>query len=292
MRIVEPRRVNHSTVSKPKIKPGRVRFVLPIMLLVVAFGIYKTFISNKTSGDPIDKSAQQTAPSEQAPDELVEDTEEPSAFRQFTGQEFRLFYDNLLQPNLDKVDVPPIISGNDIADARIRSIAEKRGYKLRSSPTVTLPSVDDYQLQQAVHQPWLDLKQSALNSGLTMTVVSGYRSIENQRALFLNRLQAEQVDINDVAAGSADAEINNVLITSAIPGYSKHHTGYTIDLVCAGFEFENFKNSPCNEWLSKNNYENAKNNGFLPSYPPDVALQGPDPEAWEYVWVGSELLYR
>ena len=51
-----------------------------------------------------------------------------------------------------------------------------------------------------------------------------------------------------------------------------------------------FQTSGSNAWLSKNNYYNAKRFGFIPSYPPDGAGQDPDSEAWEYVFVGIELL--
>jgi hypothetical protein len=216
----------------------------------------------------------------------------PGEIRQFSGNEFKNFYDNLLQPNLDKVDLPPSISGNDIADARIRELAERRGYRLRSSPVVSLPSIDGYQLQAAVHEPWRELKQAAERDNIPISIVSAYRSIDNQRQLFLSRLSAEGVDIADVERGIADTAIDIVLITSSVPGYSKHHTGYTMDFYCDGYDFENFKSSSCHDWLVDDNYQVAKQFGFIPSYPDDAELQGPAPEAWEYVWVGRNLLVK
>src|SRR5690606_25521512 len=38
------------------------------------------------------------------------------------------------------------------------------------------------------------------------------------------------------------------------------------------------------------NYANAKRFGFIPSYPPDGGKQGPEPEPWEFVWVGVEVI--
>ena len=131
-----------------------------------------------------------------------------------------------------------------------------------------------------------------VSDGHNITVISGYRSVERQRSLFLSRLAATGATIKEVAAGTADEKVNQVLITSSIPGYSKHHTGYTVDLLCAGFAFEDFKNSTCNVWISDDNYKLAKQNGFIPSYPPLADSQGPDPEAWEYVYVGTDLLYE
>jgi len=30
--------------------------------------------------------------------------------------------------------------------------------------------------------------------------------------------------------------------------------------------------------------------GFIPSYPENSGKQGPEPEPWEYVWVGEDVL--
>lgn len=286
MRVVEPS--HFKKIPNPK-KARSNRFIFICGGIVIVIGLLFLRLNQiKYSDDDALQSEQidETQPTDVPSEEILT----PGEMRTFTGNEFKLFYDNLQQPNLDRVDVPPPISGNDTADTRIRAIAERRGYKLRSSPTLPLPSIDGYQLQEAVHQPWKELKQAAVNDDIPISIISAYRSVDNQRQLFLNRLRAEGVDITAVEQGLADAEIDNVLVTSSIPGYSKHHTGYTIDFICAGYEFENFQNSPCNDWITADNYRVAKQFGFIPSYPPDADLQGPAPEAWEYIWVGSELL--
>ena len=147
-------------------------------------------------------------------------------------------------------------------------------------------------MQAPVVQAWLGLKSAAATEGLSMSIVSAYRSVSHQRSLFLTRLAATGATIQQVADGLADDKVDSVLVTSSIPGYSKHHTGYTIDILCAGWAFENFKNSPCNSWMIANNYKVAKEHGFIPSYPENADQQGPDPEAWEYVWVGTDVLYE
>ena len=38
------------------------------------------------------------------------------------------------------------------------------------------------------------------------------------------------------------------------------------------------------------NFYNAKRFGFIPSYPDDLNAQGPNPEPWEFVWVGVDLI--
>lgn len=283
MRVIDPRNNNPPINRKKKIPKSSLLFIGLLVLLGVAFMIFRSNSSDLAVDDkPLELN--------QVQDNTEADDIEPELPNEFSGNEFRLLYDNLLLPNTEKINTPPIISGNDIADARIRQLAETRGYKIRSTPSVPLPSIDGFQLQEAVHQPWKNLQKSASNDGLSITIVSAYRSIESQKNLFVQRLQTEGVSLVDVANGIADDEITKVLTTTSIPGYSKHHSGYTVDFLCAGWIFEDFEKSDCNKWLVANNYENAKEFGFIPSYPVDADLQGPDPEAWEYVYVGTEIL--
>lgn len=287
MRIVEPKRAKELVPEKPK---KSIRKKLPLIIALVLLASVATFILIRTSAPDYPESSEnpvnQQANSTDKSDKVIE-----SGLITFSGNEFRLLFDQLLLPNLDKVDLPPAITGNDIADTRIRQIAELRGYRLRSSPVDRLPYIDAHQLQESVRDSWYALKRAANAADLQLTLTSGYRSVEDQRYLFNSRLSAEGATVAEVAAGQVDKEVDTVLITTAIPGYSKHHTGYTLDFVCGGFAFEDFKNSSCNEWLSANNFKVAKEHGFIPSYPPDADLQGPEPEAWEYVWVGTDVLY-
>lgn len=291
MRVVEP---SSYKVSQPKKKRSyRLHLAIFTFLIAVLFCVFFLIRGNdKAKPQDTQQVAEQqdSKPDQTSPDDPVDNVKDTLVV--FSPNGFRTFYDNLRLPNLEIIENPPVISGNEIADARIRKIAEDRGYRLRNSPSSTLPSVDGYQLQEPMIESWKKLRSQASSAGLNMSIVSGYRSVSDQRALFLQRLSALGVTIDQVASGTADDKVNKLLITTSIPGYSKHHTGYTFDLFCAGFEFENFKNSTCNTWLSADNFKVAKENGFIPSYPPGADLQGPDPEAWEYVWVGTDLLYE
>ncbi len=291
MRIIEPKRFQQEVPKKGRSKRSFIVFVL--FVVSMAAGGYILFIRDSQTSVKVDRQdVIEVSDQTEQQITLPQDDIPPSGLRVFSDNEFKVFYDNLLQPNLERVENPPIISGNDVADARIRKLAEDRGYRLRSSPNVKLVSVEGSLLHESVVDDWTQLKASAANAGLQISIVSGYRSVESQRQLFLQRLNATGATIESVAAGVSDNEVNKVLTTSSIPGYSKHHTGYTIDLLCAGYIFENFKNSPCQSWISADNYKVAKENGFIPSYPPLADAQGPDPEAWEYVWVGKDALYQ
>ncbi|HEY6530854.1 MAG TPA: hypothetical protein VIY72_01025, partial [Acidimicrobiales bacterium] len=51
-----------------------------------------------------------------------------------------------------------------------------------------------------------------------------------------------------------------------------------------------FASSAAYRWLSEANYANAKVFGFVPSYPVGAGAIGPDPEPWEFTYVGVRQL--
>lgn len=219
---------------------------------------------------------------------------DPSLYKTFTGEQFKNFYEKavLTYQNLDTADLTtkPAIRQNPEADKKIQAIAEKRGYKLRPQAIESkLQFTDGQRLQQEAIQSWLLLKSTAAADGIQLELVSGYRSIVDQKQIFNDTLGATVTD-EQIAAGTADSQIDEVLKTTSIPGYSRHHTGFTVDFGCGNKILTIFAQTPCYEWLSKFNYLNAKRFGFIPSYPQGAGNQGPDPEAWEYVWVGERNL--
>lgn len=204
------------------------------------------------------------------------------AYKTFSGEGFKNFYDNFSYSGVDKITQKPFIRGEPDVDERIQNIAERRGYKLRYEATCRC-------FQSVANNAWIKMKNAASSeAGLNLVLVSSFRSVADQRSIFLNQISGWSNQ--DIAEGRADEAINNILVTRSIPGYSKHHTGYTIDLGCNSNNLINFENTPCYRWISENNYYNAKRFGYIPSYPRGATNQGPDPEAWEYVWVGEENL--
>lgn len=261
------------------------------VIIIVLIGLYLKFVRSSSvipafPTDNLPVKSSQVNDTQQVNDSVND------SLRLFSDNEFRLLYDNVRQSGLEPVENTPVITGNDITDMRIRKIAEERGYRLRHSANVVLVPIDGQKLQTAAATAWEKLKQAALTAGYDISLVSGFRSVDDQRELFLQRLYATGATVKSIETGDADNLVDSVLQTTSIPGYSKHHTGYTLDLYCAGFAFEKFKDSTCHTWLSAENYKKAKEYGFIPSYPSEAAGQGPDPEAWEYVYVGTELLYE
>jgi LAS superfamily LD-carboxypeptidase LdcB len=284
MRVVDPKNLG----TYKKTKSNNKRFVAIIFFAIITISVVVGYLYISNNDEDVMFESTEIVNNKETVEEVQETPK--TGLRTFDGNEFRLLYDNFLLPNTEKVGSPPIITGDDIADARIRQLSEARGYRLRTSPSVELSAVDGVLLQEDAQKPWKELQSAAKEFGLTITLTSGFRSVDEQRDLFLSRLQAEGVSASKISNGTSDNVVTNILIKAAAPGYSKHHSGYTIDIKCEGWEFENFKNSKCNDWLVADNYKNAKFYGFIPSYPIGADLQGPDPEAWEYVYVGQEVL--
>ncbi len=210
-----------------------------------------------------------------------------AAYPLLTGPQFLALFDNKALPDTTGPGgPPPAITGNGAADARIRSIAESRGYRRRPASTGYLAGIDGVSLHPTAAHALQQLKSAAAGSGISVRAVSGYRSPDTQRSAFMGRLGASPAQ---VAAGQADGAVHAVLEWVAAPGYSKHQTGYAVDLTQGGGNVNQFVSTAAFAWMSADNYRNARRFGFVPSYPFDGGAQGPSPEPWEYVYVGTQL---
>jgi hypothetical protein len=198
----------------------------------------------------------------------------------FSGDEFNDLFANADLGNLAPIGSAPSITGSSSLDTRIRTIAESRGYVRRRLATGPFTWVSGNPLQPPAAEAWIALRDAARSAGYTLLLESAFRSYSDQRSIFLRRLTSY-----------TDAAIDIRLRTAAAPGYSKHHTGYAIDITQSGYRFTSFANSPAYKWLSANNYANAKRFGWIPSYPPDAGAQGPVPEPWELTYVGLDNMY-
>ena len=183
-------------------------------------------------------------------------------------------------PNLNPPGQPGSITGSSSVDSRIWVAAFARGYEMTPvAVTSALVSQDGHLMQPLAAEAWEKLQATAAAAGHRIVITSAHRSVSDQKAFFESGL-----------FGTSDASIESQLAVAAPPGASRHHTGYALDIKERGSTTVKFKTSEAFAWLSKKNYYNAKQFGFVPSYPPDGAGQGPDPEAWEYIFVGIELL--
>jgi D-alanyl-D-alanine carboxypeptidase len=103
-------------------------------------------------------------------------------------------------------------------------------------------------------EKWRAMVAAAADDGVTLMIVSGFRSYEYQAALIRKKINAGQ--------GIAD-----ILSVNAAPGHSEHHTGLAVDIATPGSRplTEEFENSEAFRWLDAN----ATRFGFSMSYPRD-----------------------
>lgn len=295
--MLEPKELANRKKHKVKARKTRSRVLLFLAaLLIAAVGGASWYVLRTVQ--PSSSTNTQSAPTPAAPQQQPVAAKPKTTLKTFTSVQFRDLYRATSYPNTQAFTSPPEITGNAAADERIRTLAEKSGFVLTSIPVAPIEksgeelagAYQDDLLQPLAAKSWQQLKAAAKAEKISISLISGYRSPKSQRDLFTERLYSNGVKAHQIAAGTGDNAVNATLRMTAVPGYSRHHTGYTIDLQCDdGLEFGA---SRCGRWLSKDNYANAKKFGWIPSYPPGAGEQGPEPEAWEYVWVGTDALYE
>lgn len=213
-------------------------------------------------------------------------------FQDFSANQYRDILNHVVYDGALPINDPQYVVNEKRADKYIRALAFERGYKQRvlvDDSNIVL--VEDFPIADTASEGLELLLAAARDAGHDIKILSTYRNVDIQRQLFLSRYSgsSDSIAIQD---GEADGQLQQTMNTTAPPGMSKHHSSYTVDLAEDGVFFTNFKNTATFEWLSKNDYENSKRFGFVPSYPEDATNQGPNPEAWEYTFVGSDILTR
>ncbi len=113
---------------------------------------------------------------------------------------------------------------------------------------------------------WQRMKAAAATDGITIALVSAYRSIDYQCDLIREKLQAGKT-------------IEEILRVNAIPGYSEHHTGRALDLHDGlGMPLtEAFAQGEAFQWLC----DHAHQYDFSMTYPRDNAW-GINYEPWHW----------
>lgn len=118
---------------------------------------------------------------------------------------------------------------------------------------------------------WQAMKQAAADQGVTLFLISAFRSVQYQHDLIAKKLAKGQ-------------SIEQILKVNAAPGFSEHHTGRAVDIGTneATVLAEEFENTPAYQWL----VHNAMDFGFYLSYPRHNRL-GIDYEPWHWCFHAS-----
>lgn len=125
-----------------------------------------------------------------------------------------------------------------------------------------------YLLSAGAYESYVKMSNAAKKEGLSMRVVSAYRTEDFQRNLYNNRL---------ATTGKANADNY-----TARPGFSEHQTGLAVDISSTKGTFEytsEFK------WLQKHAHEY----GYILRYPKGKEwITGYSYEPWHYRYVGTK----
>ena len=126
----------------------------------------------------------------------------------------------------------------------------------------------DYLLDGAAAQAWRMLKAAAERDGISVVIVSAFRSIERQAEIIRARLVA-------------GANIADVLTSLAPPGFSEHHSGRAVDISTPGVGTvaTEFADTLAFAWL----VAHAGEYRYSLSYPVDNA-QGYQYEPWHWCY--------
>jgi hypothetical protein len=212
-------------------------------------------------------------------------------FPTMSPDEFVTLLERVQLPGTTGAGPVPAITGNGAADARIVALARGTDYRQRGTATGPLTGASGVALNLEASDALQRMAWFAAMAGAPFVAVSGYRSVDDQRGIFLRELAARGAfSAGDIAAGRADGAIEDVLRLNSIPGFSLHHTGDAVDLVAPGGSLGGFWATAAYRWLSADNYANAKAFGFVPSYPVGASAIGPEPEPWEFTYVGVRQL--
>ena len=151
-------------------------------------------------------------------------------------------------------------------------------YKLDSNYVpanlVTIEPTYGYQfeIRQDVYEAFKNMYNAAKSDGISMFIVSPYRSYKLQNSIYNNYVAIDGINKADTY--------------SARPGFSEHQSGLAVDLAPKAYmDLDTFVTSPSYNWMIENSYKY----GFILRYPQNKEyITGYMYEPWHYRYVGVE----
>ena len=177
------------------------------------------------------------------------------------------------------------ITGNTSADDLIRKQALNRGWLKRSvADKSRLLHLGDRSLLAPAAVAWQDLQQAASQAGFQIILVNGYIDPDDQRRTFLARLGQQTGNLTD--------NINQTLDVTYPPGFSRHQTGWVLDLSLAGQPTSlNFKETATYQWLARDDFYQLKRWGWVPVHKIDEPADQ-SPNSLEIGYIGLDSLRK
>lgn len=178
---------------------------------------------------------------------------------------------------------PEVVSG-DQDDWRLVLINPT--HAIEQELDIQLTEVNGYRFDSRVAGKVRELIAAAQSDGISLAIISGYRTMERSRVLYANKVAEYRAMGYDEASAKVEAAK-----WVAPPGTSEHHSGLAMDIVSSGYYnrysdlVEAFENDPEAVWLR----ENCARFGFILRFPKDkTAITGINYEPWHFRYVGEE----
>lgn len=171
-------------------------------------------------------------------------------------------------PKPDKIDVKKIDGVTYFNGILIvnKSYSMPASYKPTSALNM---DICKYCFTEETRASYNEMVNAAKNDGISLDVVSGFRSYETQNQLYNGYVSRDGKEAADTY--------------SARPGHSEHQTGLAFDVNLAG---DAFNNTPEAKWVNDNCYKY----GFIIRYPKGKTnYTGYKYESWHLRYVGKEL---
>lgn len=181
--------------------------------------------------------------------------------------------DNFQTPTVAASDSQNPDAGTNSQPADVDNLLNHLSYE--QAPEAELTGIGgNYRLRKAAATKFQAMVSAARSSGVNITTISAFRSIEDQKRLFFG------VGAQRGQQPTKRAEV------SAPPKYSEHHTGYAVDVgdssVPATNLNQNFDTTPAYKWMKAN----AATYSFELSFPKDN-IQKVSYEPWHWRFVGD-----
>lgn len=199
-------------------------------------------------------------------------------------------FEKTLQDSLPVRDISKLFNSKAYLTGKIKYADYPDFVKIDKSHTT---KTDEY-IRADVYEAFQKMREDALKSGITLTIVSGARNFERQKGIWEAKWNGERkVEGKNLALEVKDPNerARLILLYSSMPGTSRHHWGTDIDInSLEDAYFLTGKGKTEYAWLR----ENASRFGFCQVYSPKGTERpyGYEEEKWHwsYMPVASVLL--
>lgn len=259
-------------------------FILEVLICIVAVIMIlpKRTVSGYENEELI--SMEEVSPSivsdEEPYDEIVPEEDEESDSENDDEADDDFDTDDLIpvEEDLTTINYP-------IDDWRL-ILVNKQNY-IPDNYSVNLVNVNgSKQVDERIAADTTAMLEAAREDGVSLMIVSAYRSEERQISLFNSKVRRNMSRGMSYMDAYAEASYS-----VTVPGTSEHQLGLALDILGSGHSSmtESFADTPAGKWLR----ENCANYGFILRYPKDKeCVTGIIYEPWHFRYVGKEYAHE